>query len=173
MIDGTGERLVLLLGSLSPSQPLWEFWIGQLRNGPYEYGFGVLRDGADRYDPMGILAEINDVDWVYDEAEGAYAVAGEVDFLPTDQIRSYLGIPRHVSDEKITQFANILAELTDSETSHVNVANALYYAQQRGSARRSQLEGALSQFQRERYPMIGDFESDRMLISPLYRGLRR
>lgn len=177
MSDGTGERLAGLIGALNPSGVLWEYWVGQLRSGPFEYGFGVLRDGADHYDPMGVLAEINDVDWAYDEGEGAYAVDGQVDFLSTDLIRSFLAIPRAVPDERISQFATAMAELADSETSHLNVANALYYARQRGAARRNLLESALSHYQRERHPAIGDYrlsavEQQSIRFDPFDRRLR-
>jgi hypothetical protein len=95
------EAQALLVSSfniLSPDQVAIETWVGALRSGDFKFGFGVLRDGDDCYDPMGVLAATNLADWTWDENEGVWAVAGKVDFLPDNMILRFLGSERKNAD---------------------------------------------------------------------------
>lgn len=86
--------LISAFNTLRPEPTAVETWANALRSGDFKFGYGVLRDGDDCYDPMGVLAATNLVDWTWNETEGVWSVAGKVDYLPDNMILRFLGCDR-------------------------------------------------------------------------------
>lgn len=51
-------------------------WVSALKSTQYAAGFGALRSGDNRFDPFGVLAQINEVNWLWSDREGAYTIEG-------------------------------------------------------------------------------------------------
>jgi len=133
-----------------------DHWLKQLREGSFKYGCGVLRDADDAFDPMGVLAEINDADWGYDTGEEAYTIDGEPMHLPVIRAREYLGIGPEVHTRTVMEFITAMGELADRLLSHQQFADALREAISREHYRRQRLQATIAE-QRERdYPVMGD-----------------
>ena len=117
-------RIVLALTGLPLKAELFEGWIKAMRTGGYAFGFGLLRDEDDQFDPFGVLADLAAAAWTLDPREGGYAVDGSPFFLTPERLSDYLGIERaHAAD--LTAFRAVLVEIADSAKSFQPVIDAL------------------------------------------------
>lgn len=86
------QEIASCLNIMRPDQMLYEAWVGALSSGAYKFGYGVLRSGEDEYDPFGVLAATSYPAWTWDEVESAWALDGDVMYLPSQSIAEWLGV---------------------------------------------------------------------------------
>lgn len=98
-------------------------WLKALRSGKFTPGFGVMRDGDDRYDPFGVLAEINGAEWTWSDREGAYVLDKKTQSnqIDTETFMSYLGIRSEVPEFLAAEMLKSLLKISDDATSFAEV----------------------------------------------------
>lgn len=141
---------------LNPQIGAVEQWIGALRSGQYKQGFGVLRDGDDLYDPMGVLADINSADWNWDAAEGAWGVDGESIYLKGDSVVEYLGCTGRTYH--IESLTHAVADLSDEGNTFAQIAAILSDAMHRANREREELGSMLRGYDRQRRDELTMYE---------------
>lgn len=120
-----------LAGSMAPlkfADDLMADWLKAMDSGRYKFGCGLLRDEADRYDPLGVLADINEVEWTFDDEEGAWAVDGDVAALNTERMREFFGLQPRTTPGQIDRFERQLITLTDQSTKFSQITSVLRLA---------------------------------------------
>lgn len=109
-------------------QKLWGEWMDALNATKLTYGCGYLRADDDVFDPLGLLADLNGAEWDYDVAEGCYTLDGDAHELTTDRLREALGFALDTHPALIAEFVELVAEITDAQTSFKAVARKLTQA---------------------------------------------
>lgn len=79
---------------------LWD-WRSALESRQYHYGYDGLRDNSNRYDPFGVLADLNEVNWEWSEEDQVWGIDGATDSPYVSQIREWLDISGVVPNEEI------------------------------------------------------------------------
>ncbi|AFU86634.1 hypothetical protein D869_gp280 [Caulobacter phage CcrRogue] len=103
-----------LLQQMSVDAGIMAEWTGLMAK--TKFGFGVLRDGKDRYDPFGVLALMHNAQWTWDEAERGWAINGSCYDVEGGQILSWLGgSPRAVKAAQA--FVDAVTEFSDGQKS--------------------------------------------------------
>lgn len=101
-----------------------EFWTDELRRSRRKYGYGVMRDGADQFDPWGVLADVVGVEWTWDDDEEGYAAGpGEVLFPSREHVRRWLGAEG--PDKGLDHLIELVTELGDRCSQHKDIAELL------------------------------------------------
>uniref|UniRef100_A0AB74UNG2 Terminase large subunit n=1 Tax=Caulobacter phage BL57 TaxID=3348355 RepID=A0AB74UNG2_9VIRU len=127
-------RIFGLFRSLRPDMALVNDWIAHLETGP-KFGFGVLRDAKDRYDPIGVLAMVNQVQWTWNQDEGAWSTFGSCYTVPAPIFGEWLGVEKasrygiDPADARLTKLMQLVTEIADGATSFKPVIQALREAQ--------------------------------------------
>lgn len=154
----TRERLATILGQIDHDKELADDWIRALKRIEYSFGVGMLRDENDCYDPFGLLAEINDADWVFDEAEGAWAIDGSAFFLKPERLSEWLGMDiRKTTAIKV--FIDTVSTLSDGARTLAEIAEHLESAFTTARSRRERLKQEMSAARDERIgPVWGDID---------------
>jgi len=124
------HELAGLLQNIRPMRSALTDWMDALKKTKATFGFGCLHDGEGNMDPLGVLADVNGCEWVWEKKEGAYKVkGGDAYSLPDKVLREYLGIPddtltRHVSEFQ-TRFPEIMDRYTTFNQVNADLLNAL------------------------------------------------
>lgn len=118
-------ELSSLYNLLKPCETAWTMWAGALSSDAYPSGSGVLRSGDNAYDPMGVLAAINDVDWTWDERDEAWAYEGEVYTLPVARIEEWLGAKGYHVGDRLSQLQTLLQREADNGSTLSQLGEAL------------------------------------------------
>ncbi|AFU88063.1 hypothetical protein CcrColossus_gp193 [Caulobacter phage CcrColossus] len=118
-------ELSSLYNLIKPCESAWVMWAGALSSGAYLDGAGVLRSADNTYDPMGVLAAVNDVDWTWDERDEAWAFEGEVYTLSAARIKEWLGAQGSCLDERLVELQALLQREADNGATLAGLATAL------------------------------------------------
>jgi hypothetical protein len=156
---GTIQALISAFNVLRPDNHVIETWIGALNSGAYQFGFGLLRDGEDRYDPMGVLAATQVVDWTWEESEGAWAFEGSVDFLPGHVVVRLLGssIPTSMQADWGQGLSQTITEFNDGVSDFLPTVTLIKQAFEHHRAQSDKRRITLDQIGRERHPTIDGY----------------
>lgn len=103
-----------LYNLIRPCTSAWQLWANTLVAGVYSSGSSVLRDGDNAYDPMGVLAAIQDTDWTWDDREEAWACEGHIYTLPPARIALWLGVTHRVHDQHLNNLQAVLQKAADN-----------------------------------------------------------
>ncbi|AXQ68350.1 hypothetical protein HOT99_gp267 [Caulobacter phage CcrBL10] len=108
------RRLQQLLSQMNADAGIMAEWTALMAK--TKFGFGVLRDGKDRYDPFGVLALMNNAQWTWDEQERGWAIDGSCYDVKPGQLLSWLGgAPRSVAAAEA--FVDAVTEFSDGQKS--------------------------------------------------------
>jgi hypothetical protein len=120
------HELAGLIQNLRPVQNSITDWMNALGKAKADYGFGCLRDGEGNMDPLGVLADINGCEWVWDRREGAYKIkGGDAYTLPDKLLREYLGVPDDVAERHVKEFQTAIPGMVDRCTTYQQVIDML------------------------------------------------
>jgi hypothetical protein len=120
------HELAGLIQNLRPVQNAITEWMDALKKAKADYGFGCLHDGDGNMDPLGVLADTNGCEWVWDRREGAYKIkGGDAYTLPDKVLRSYLGVPDDVSERHVKDFQTTFPGMMDRCTTYQQVIDML------------------------------------------------
>ena len=115
-----------LFQNLCVNQEAYRQWTDAMKSNRYAFGYGCLRDSEDKFDPLGVLADINGVEWIWDESEGAYRVEmGDAYSLPASLFREMLSVSTQVPNPRVEKFLNLFPKLMDRCTSFEQVAQSM------------------------------------------------
>lgn len=126
---------------LRPDEEAVTLWINTMASGDYRFGFGLLRSADDDYDPLGVLAALQGVDWTWDEQDEAWAYKGSATTLNPFEFGKWLGIKAGDYDW-LSRFVESLAQLADQSPSFAAVCACLQEAQTHAQHARERLMGA-------------------------------
>lgn len=90
-------------------------WAGALVSGAYKLGNESLRSGDDVYDAFGVLADIHHAEWVWDEFEDAWTIAGDAYGISVVTLRQWLRVSRATTDEQLNQFAHRVQQIVPGD----------------------------------------------------------
>lgn len=115
-------ELAGLLQNIRPMRAALLDWMEALKKTKASFGFGCLHDGEGNMDPLGVLAEVNACEWVWDKTEGAYKVkGGDAYTLPDKMLRGYLGVPDDTLTRHVTEFQSRFPGIMDRYTTFKQV----------------------------------------------------
>lgn len=140
--DSEEARSVGVFASVKPHERFLADWLAGLRNGGYAFGYGALRDFDDRFDALGVLAEVNDADWR--EGDDGYEIEGDGLNLSPALVRRYLGL-EDVSEKTIEAFLDLVTAQSDGATSHRATADWLETSFKRAGRLHEDYQTLLSQ----------------------------
>ncbi|AXQ68741.1 hypothetical protein HOU00_gp384 [Caulobacter phage CcrPW] len=118
-------ELSSLYNLIKPCDSAWVMWAGALTSGAYLGGVGVLRSGDNTYDPMGVLAAVNDVDWTWDERDEAWAFEGEVYTLPAARIKEWLDAKGSNLPDRLAELQKVLQRESDNGSTLAQLGEAM------------------------------------------------
>lgn len=132
---GRERQFASLITLLQPDRDAWDLWLNAMASGDYRFGFGLLRSADDEYDPWGVLVMLNGGQWVWDEAEEAWAFRkSAVALEPIDMVR-WLGCQRanatpletfQRAQQGLTTLVSALADTVSDFGSVVSVLRAAH-----------------------------------------------
>lgn len=126
---------------LKPDEEAMTLWINTMASGDYRFGFGLLRSADDEYDPLGVLAALQGVDWTWDEQDEAWAYKGSAVTLNPLMFGRWIGA-RDTDIHWLTRFVEALAGLTDRSADFTPICEALRTAMADAAKVRSRLDEA-------------------------------
>lgn len=150
-------KLASVLSAARVDDKAMEFWLKELRTSGRKFGFGVMRDADDCFDPWGVLADACGVEWTWDEDEEGWAAGpGETLFPSPAHVARWLG--GEESDKALARLIEIITDLGDQCSTHKDVSDILGSAH--GIAReKMRLIRKATEAEFEFVGRIGDFDS--------------
>lgn len=136
---------LLSLLCISPEKSL--LWNSSLKTENYKLGFGVLRDSEDHFDLLGMLWDMNDGEWYWDDLNSGYAAEkdGDATAISAESLRKVLNIPNYVSDTAIDYFVSEFGKIVDTYDDFDHLKDDIEKAQALIDQRREMLREAMKQ----------------------------
>lgn len=170
------EEIAAVINTVVPDEMILLNWIGAMRSGDYNFGFGLMRSDEDSYDAFGVLAAISVVEWVWNETDGAWSVEGQV-YAPTPvMVARWLGVRSHAAavDAGVLTFTGNMIdrinEVNDSAASFDVLAKLLEDSLDHALKSKQRFKEARSRVMQDKYPTISGRQKDYISgdIRPFY-----
>jgi len=90
-------------------------WSDAMMRPKYKYCYGALRDGKDRFSPLGVMLDFMDCEWVWDhdDAEWNAVDCDENNVISSSRARSLFKIPSGISNNSVEFGIQLLTDVSD------------------------------------------------------------